>query len=322
MIDQRELALKAMNFISPFWAMGSARFNEAAARLAAYSGRGSWSAAGSARQFQVGAVAVLPLYGVLTQRPGLFSLWGLGTSTIEFGRAFDRALDDPSIKAIVLDVDSPGGAVAGISELADKIYAGRRRKRIVAVANSEACSASYCLATAAHEVVVTPGALVGSIGVMTVHAEYSEMNKRLGIKTTIIKAGKCKVDGNQYEPLHERARAAIQEIIDDFDQNFVEGIALHRGVKASDVRNGFGEGRVVTAKQAVKLGMASRIATLDEVLAGLSRRFDRGEKDCSSSVEKNLTTRRLEILHGVGGDNGRKDRQLKLRRALLGLEGH
>jgi HK97 family phage major capsid protein len=221
---------------------------------------------------QGAGVAVLPLYGIIGHRmnqvqdisgPG-------GTSTEQFGQWFDAALHDPAIGAIVLDIDSPGGSVSGVPELAAKIFAARGQKPIIAIANSLAASAAYWIGTAAEEFWCTPSGDVGSIGVYTMHQDFSAYFADVGITNTLVSAGKFKVEGNPYEPLDEEARAALQERIDEIYADFTKAVALHRGVTAADVRNGFGEGRVVSAVRAKRLGMIDKVGTLDTLLSKLS----------------------------------------------------
>lgn len=219
-----------------------------------------------------GAIAVLPLFGVVSHRihqvddisgPG-------GTSTERFAQRFRSLVNDPAVESIVLDIDSPGGTVQGVPELAEEIFAARDKKKVVAVSNSMAASAAYWIGTAASELVVTPSGEVGSVGVWTSHADASKFWEARGIKWSLIYAGKHKIEGNQYEPLSDETRAVIQADVDAYYEMFVKAVAKHRGVKASDVRNGFGEGRMVRAKEAVDAGMADRVATLDETIARLA----------------------------------------------------
>lgn len=219
-----------------------------------------------------GDIAVLPLSGVIVPRANLMTDVSGATSAERFGEAFRQLLADAQIGAIVIDVDSPGGAVLGIEELATTIYNARGQKLILAVANHLAASAAYWIASAADELIVTPSAEVGSIGVFAAHEDFSQALEKAGVKTTLISAGKFKVEGNPYEPLGNEARAAIQGRVDDYYDMFVRTVARQRGVTADEVRNGFGEGRVVGAKQALRLGMADRIETLEETLERLARR--------------------------------------------------
>jgi len=219
-----------------------------------------------------GGVQVLPLYGVIAQRMDLMTETSGGTSTEAFGAQFRAALADPQVGAIVIDVDSPGGTVSGVQELSEEIYHARGQgKPIVAVANSLMASAAYWIASAADEVVVAPSSEIGSIGVLAAHEDASAYYEQLGVKTTLISAGKYKSEGNPYEPLTEEARAHLQERVDEYYEAFVQDVARNRStakrpVRADDVRGGYGEGRVVGAKQAIKLGMADRMGTLQSTV--------------------------------------------------------
>lgn len=218
---------------------------------------------------KTGGIAVIPIHGVISHRANMFSDVS-GMASIERFRARLReSLADSSIGSIVLDVDSPGGAVDGVPEMAEELRDFRGQKPIVAVANTQAASAAYWLASQADELVVSPSAEVGSIGVFAAHEDWSAALEDVGVKTTLISAGKHKVEGNPFEPLGEEARAAIQARVDDYYSMFLSAVAKGRGVKVSAVRGGFGEGRMVGAEEAVRVGMADRIATLDQTLTRL-----------------------------------------------------
>ncbi|MFL6314795.1 MAG: S49 family peptidase [Terriglobales bacterium] len=214
-----------------------------------------------------GNVVVIPVCGVICYRSSLMSDYSGGTSVQGLTKQFRAALADDTVKAIVFDIDSPGGDVDGIQELGDEIFAARGQKKMVAVANTTAASAAYWLASAADEVVVSPSGMVGSIGVFTTHNDRSEMDKMIGLKVTYISAGKYKTEANPDEPLSAEAQAAIQSFVDSFYGTFVADVARNRDVPATDVKNGFGQARCVVAKDALKLGMVDRIATFDQTLA-------------------------------------------------------
>ena len=222
--------------------------------------------AGAARN---GTIAVLPLYGIIAQRMNLMMATSGGTSTELFGKALQQALDDPSISAVVIDIDSPGGSVFGVPELAQTIADARGRKPIVAVANSQAASAAYWIASAVDELVITPSGEVGSIGVLAAHEDLSTMQEKLGVKTTLVSAGKFKSELSPLEPLGAEAREALQARVNDYYEMFVQGVARGRGVSVGAVRGGFGQGRMVAAQQAVQMGMADRVGTLEGTLQRL-----------------------------------------------------
>lgn len=215
-------------------------------------------------------VAVIPVYGVIAQRMSMFDDISGGTSCEAISKSLKAALADETVGTIVLDIDSPGGTVTGVPELAAEIYAARGKKPIIGVANGMAASAAYWIASACGKIVVTPSGEVGSIGVYTSHQDVSAMLEKEGVKITFIQAGKYKTDGNPYEPLSADAKADIQDGVDKFYGMFTRGVAGGRGVSLEKVLSDFGQGRMLLAEDAVVVGMADEIATLDQVLAGLA----------------------------------------------------
>lgn len=213
-----------------------------------------------------GGTAVLPLHGVIAQRMNLMTAVSGGTSSEAFAQDFRAALDDDAVNSIVIDTHSPGGEVPGTAELADLIFESRGRKPITAIANPEMNSAAYWIASQADEVVATRGALVGSIGVVTVHMDASRKLDAEGIEPVIISAGKYKAEGAANQPLDADARAHRQEMVDEYYDAFVEAVARGRGVRAAEVRGGYGEGRVLTANQALAAGLVDRVGSFEDVL--------------------------------------------------------
>ena len=218
-----------------------------------------------------GGVAVLPLVGIISQRMNLLSSLSGGTSTEKFAARFDELMKNQDVSAIVIDVDSPGGSVEGVEELSKKIYDARvaNEKRVIAVVNPLMASAAYWIGSAAHEVVVTPSGAVGSIGVFTVHTEFSAFDEAAGVTHTLVKAGRYKAEANDFQPLEDGARDHMQSVVDDYYSLFAEGVARNRGVSAETVRTGLGEGRAFPARRAIDVGLADRVGTLEEVLVEL-----------------------------------------------------
>ncbi len=257
------------------WALRESKLQEIVAFLEAQASGGKLSAEevqariSNARAQDVarreGAVAVLPLRGVVANRMNLMSEISGGTSAEAMRHGLQGALRDPEVKAIVLDVDSPGGAVSGADELSSMIHAARGVKPIVAHVDATAASAAYWIASAADEVVVTPTGAVGSIGVFGVHDDVSGAREQQGVKRTIISAGRFKADGLA-GPLDDAALARRQGRVDAAYDMFVRAVARNRNVSLATVRDGFGQGDMVDAEPAVAEGMADRIGTLDETL--------------------------------------------------------
>lgn len=219
---------------------------------------------------RAGSTAVLALHGPITQRMNLFAEISGGTSTEIFGRDLDAAIADPEIHAIVLSIDSPGGSVAGVEELAQKIYRARGAKPIVAVADSLAASAAYWIGAQAHEFVASPSAQVGSIGVVTSHRDVSKAQEAMGVKTTVIAIPEAKVEGHPYAPLSDEALTGVLSSMQPFYDLFTKAVARGRGVAASAVKDGYGQGRVLAAVPAKAAGMVDRIESLSDVLARMA----------------------------------------------------
>ena len=212
-------------------------------------------------------VAVIPIQGSIVPKADMFSEMSGATSIESLQADFRGALADPSIAAIVFNIDSPGGSSALVPEMTSEIFNARGVKPIVAVANTFMASAAYHIAVAADEIIVTPSGSVGSIGVWSAHDDLSAAQEKLGVKTTLVSAGKYKVEGNPFEPLGEEAKTEMQRSVDTVYKRFVDAVAKGRNVTVKEVRTGFGEGRMVKAEEAVLKGMADRVATIDETLA-------------------------------------------------------
>jgi signal peptide peptidase SppA len=215
-----------------------------------------------------GSIAVIPIYGMIMHRQMAdISGGSIGTSTSAVSAALRQVVDDPGVGSIVLDIDSPGGDVDGVDELASEIYAARKQKKITAVSNCLCASAAYYLASQASEIVVSPSSLTGSIGVYTLHEDDSAMLEAMGVKLTLIKFGENKAEGNNLGPLSDSARAYTQEMVNIYGNAFEAAVARGRGIRQDVVHSKFGQGRVFDAKTAVKIGMADRVGTLTNVLS-------------------------------------------------------
>lgn len=227
---------------------------------------------GSSAASKTGGVAVIPIRGVIAHRMGAMDDTSGGTSAERIGAMIDQVAADPSISTILYDIDSPGGTVPGIAELASKMFALRGQKTQIAQVNSMAASAAYWLASQADEIVSIPSGTAGSIGVYTAHEDLSKALEQEGINVTLISAGKYKVEGNPFEPLSAEAQAFLQARVDDAYASFVKDIARGRGTSQTAVRDGYGEGRALKAKDALKAGLIDSIGTMDETIGRLTGR--------------------------------------------------
>lgn len=232
----------------------------------------------------VDGVAVIPVYGVLDKRMNLFSSMSGGTSTELLGRDIKQALNDPQVDAILLDIESPGGAVDGTKELADQIYAARGQgKPIVAYANGLMASAAYWIGSAADAIVANETAQVGSIGVAMMHTDRSGQDERLGIKRTAIFAGKYKRIASDEKPLSEEGQAYLQSMADDYYQLFLDAVAKNRGVDPETAHKKMADGRLFIGMKALKAGLIDKIGNLDSALA-LAQ--EKGKRDMTKAELK------------------------------------
>jgi signal peptide peptidase SppA len=219
-----------------------------------------------------GGVAVIPLKGILTAQPSILDqLFGLDSTppVPAFREALAAAAANSDVKAILLDIDSPGGSTDLLPETAADVRQARQHKPVVALANTLAASAAYWIGSQADEFVITPSGQAGSIGVFAMHEDESGLLEQLGVDVSLISAGKYKVEGNPFEPLDDDARASMQDTVDKMYGMFTRDVAKGRSVNVDAVRAGFGEGRVLLAQDAVKHGLADSVATYEQTVAGM-----------------------------------------------------
>lgn len=234
-------------------------------------------------------VAVIPIRGPITQHAqnDFWSMLFGGTTVEGIQQALRAVLADDTVGKIVLDIDSPGGATGGISELAGEIYRARSQKPIIAVANSCAASAAYWIGASATEFYATPGAVVGSIGIFALHLDFTKAAENEGIKPTFIQAGEFKTELHDLVALTDDAKAHAQTLIDETYAQMVADIARGRGASEATVRKTYGQGRLMGAKAAKAAGMVDGTYTLEQALARAPKtsRNDPAEEDLEQAAE-------------------------------------
>ncbi|MFO1152760.1 MAG: S49 family peptidase [Rhodospirillales bacterium] len=214
-------------------------------------------------------IAVVPVLGPLVAR-GDWLTTLLGASEYDaVAAALGSAAEDPAVRGIVLEMDSPGGEIGGLFDLVDAIGTIRERsaKPLWAVASEAALSAAYAIASAADRLYVSRTGEVGSVGVVAVHLDESGADAMAGLKWTLIHAGARKTDGNPHEPLSPRATADIQADVDALYDQLVAVVAANRGFSADAVRAT--EAAIYRGENAIKAGLADRIGTVAQAIADL-----------------------------------------------------
>lgn len=218
-------------------------------------------------------IGILPVYGALAQRAGEIGPDCMEmTSYQRLGRIFDMMVADPDVRGILLEIDSPGGMVAGNFELARRVAATRARKPIYAHANEIAFSGGYSIAAAAEKVFAPDTGLVGSIGVFMLHMSQAEKDAKAGYKYTSIHAGEFKAETNPHFPLSDEARERIQAIVDAQYAIFVSHVAAARGMSEEAVRKT--QAAIFEAREGLAAKLIDGVATFAETLAALESRLN------------------------------------------------
>ncbi len=246
-------------------------------------------------------IAVVPVLGPLVARGDwLTELFGASVYG-EVGDAVEAALADPSVRGVVMEIDSPGGEVAGMFDLADRLGALRQSvsKPLWAVASESATSAAYAIASAAERIYVTRTGEVGSIGVVAAHVDQSGSDAKAGLAWTFIHAGARKLDGNPHEPLSDPARAAIQADVDALYGELVSLVARNRSLTPEAVRGT--EAAIYRGRAGVALGLADRIGTVETALAEMTTTLAAPTSRRSAITQ--TPPRRVTMTHPVEPDD-------------------
>lgn len=208
--------------------------------------------------------AVIDVRGPLF-RYDSFWTWLLGgTSVKETALNLHAALDDPGVHSIVLSVNSPGGQVDGINELADMIRKANATKPVTAYVGGQAASAAYWLAASAGKIVADETALLGSIGVLATVMDDSKAYEKHGVKRYEIVSTQSPL--KRTDPSTDEGRAQVQTMVDSLAAIFIDKVASFRGVTADRVTADFGQGGVKGARAAVEVGMADALGSLEDQL--------------------------------------------------------
>jgi signal peptide peptidase SppA len=236
----------------------------------------------------VEGVGVVSITGPMARRPSLWSLLYGGSTYEMIEAAVERAVERDDVRAILLRIDSPGGAVSGLREAGEAIAAAAVVKPTAAHVDDLAASAAYYLASQASEVHATPMSQIGSIGTLSILYDTSAMFAARGIRPVVITTGEHKATGYPGVPITESNVEARQQIVDAFFADFVAAVARGRGM-ADDAVLDHADGRVLMANVAAEHGLIDGVATEAEVIAGLLARADQGERSPEQPSPPNPT---------------------------------
>ncbi len=255
-------------------------------------------------------IAIIPIQGSLVKRASGFYAWIFGIiGMAQTGEILSKAILDPDVKGIFLDVDSPGGSVDGTSDLADIIFNARGVKPIMSFADGQATSAAAWISGAADFVAVAnENTRIGSIGVFGVHFDYADLAKELGIKPTVFSAGKFKAIGNQFEHLTKSGRAHIQSTFDFLHELFITAVVRNTGISKSKLNSDLKEAKVFMGSQGIAVGLAHKIMSRSQAMDLLS-----DVTEGKTTFEEHKT--KMESINFQGGET-----DMELEAKVLDLE--
>ncbi len=213
-------------------------------------------------------VAVIDIAGTLTKNPTFMQMIFGGNTMPDMQRLVSEATFDNAVNAIMLRIDSPGGTVAGVSDLADSVYAARKRKPVYAYISDMGASAAYYVASQADVIYCDADAMVGSIGVYLVVPDFSKMAEADGIKINVVKAGDMKGAAVPGTEVTDTQLAEFQREVDQLNETFVDAVARGRGWSADRVSK-LNDGRVHVGVHAKALGLVDGVKSFDEALGEL-----------------------------------------------------
>ena len=241
---------------------------------------------GSSLSVTPNGIAVIPIQGTLVKRGSHLNAPSGLMSYDAIEEMILNAATDPKVRGILLDVDSPGGEVGGVFDLADLIHEAREVKPVWAVAD-DAFSAACLLASAAERIYVSRTGGVGSIGVIAVHVDESEKDAREGRRYATVFAGDRKADLSPHQPLSDDARQRLQAEVDRLYAMFVASVARFRGLDASAVKAT--EAALFFGQNAVSIGLADRLGTFRDALADLSALLAQPRKLPRTPMSKSMS---------------------------------
>lgn len=214
-------------------------------------------------------IEVIPVSGVLVSRGSHLNACETMTSYETLRSQLQRAVGDPMVEHVVLDIDSPGGSAVGAFELAEDIRAMTKQKPITGISNYMAYSGGYLIGAACSELVVSRTSGVGSIGVIASHMDRSKMEEGMGLKVTTVFAGAHKNDLSPHVPISEQSLAFLNEMVQESYQMFVGAIAEYRGMSVDQVIAT--EAALYRGQGAINAGLADRMQNPQHTVDELSR---------------------------------------------------
>jgi signal peptide peptidase SppA len=229
----------------------------------------------------VGTTAVINLDGVLQKYADFFTMLGFGTSMAFVVDQIQRAVADDDVESILLRVDSPGGTVAGTSDLAEAVAAAAKVKTLYAYAEDCCASAAYWVGSQASKLYCNSTAMVGSIGTYMLIEDFSKLANTAGITVHVIRAGEFKGSGAVGTEITSEQLAEFQRTVDELNAHFLEGVATGRKLSRERVKE-LADGRVHIGAAAKSLGLVDGVRSFAQALEELQATKPRTPKPSST----------------------------------------
>ncbi len=250
-------------------------------------------------------IAIINIEGAIIGGRGGFGILGPESGADDIAKQIKHAGEDPSVEAIILRINSPGGSAAASQELHKEIGKARENGKIVVASMSDvATSGGYYVACAADKIVANPGTITGSIGVIFSQLQYSELLEEYGIQANVIKSGKYKDIGSPFRNMTEEERQILQEMVDDIYIQFVRAVAEGRHMNESEVLE-LADGRILTGRQAKELGLVDELGNFQDAIdlaaemAGIKGKPKVVEYGRKSAFEALFGVFARELGHGI-----------------------
>lgn len=210
------------------------------------------------------SIAVLSMFGIIAPRVGMIDMSSEGCPLDWWMSRYAKVMRDPEVAGTITNADTPGGSVYQVQEAADLIFSLRAQKPNVCVTTGMCASAGYWLGSQFAELVISPSAQVGSIGVLMCHEDVSKMADDMGVTVTYITSprGGNKAEGNPFTPLSEETIEHYNAQSDTYYTEFLAALSRGRGPKPKVIDQNWGRGRMIGSRQALSLGMVDRINPL------------------------------------------------------------
>jgi len=225
------------------------------------------------KKILIGIIALIVIFYIISAlryesqpKVGLIRIEGTITDYLDTVSIISEATKDESIKAVVIDVDSPGGAVGASQEIYRAIEKLREKKPVIVSMGNVAASGGYYISTPANVIYANPGTITGSIGVIIQHVDVSEILNKFGVKVNTIKSGANKDILYPTKPLLPEQKALLEKTVMDVYEQFLDAIVRYRPIK-KDVLKSYADGRVFSGNEAKALGLVDKIGNIQDAIS-------------------------------------------------------